>query len=100
MTLFQALEVAGGGVVVHKLAEDGPQMTLAEGDDMLAPVLVELVDSAVCREEKGLRVWTQMKSRTLDDIRLMYEARQEDHHVALQHPLILNANLDLNRAET
>ncbi len=49
--------------------------------------------------ENVRRVWKQMKARTLDDIRGLYGARQEDQHVALQHALIINANLDLNRIE-
>jgi trans-aconitate methyltransferase len=76
--------------------------TVSRSGVPLAHVLVELVDAAKCREalnENVGRVWTQMKARTLDDIRALYEARREDEHVALQHALIINANLDLNRAK-
>jgi SAM-dependent methyltransferase len=42
-------------------------------------------------------VWRQMKSRTLEAIDSMYKSRDEDRHLDLQHALITNANLDLNR---
>jgi 2-polyprenyl-3-methyl-5-hydroxy-6-metoxy-1,4-benzoquinol methylase len=42
-------------------------------------------------------VWHQMKQRTLASIAEMYDTQDEDRHLELQHALITNANLDLNR---
>lgn len=41
--------------------------------------------------------WEQMKARTLDEIRELYSSRDPDRESELQHALIINANLDLNR---
>jgi hypothetical protein len=42
-------------------------------------------------------IWTQMKERTLDDIRGLYASQNPDDQRRLQHLLITNANLDLNK---
>jgi ubiquinone/menaquinone biosynthesis C-methylase UbiE len=87
---------AGGAFAINA------RSTVSRSGIPLAHVLVELLDATRCHEalnENVRRVWMQMKTRTLDDIRALYEARQEDRHVALQHALIINANLDLNGAQ-
>jgi len=42
-------------------------------------------------------VWKQMKERTLTSISAMYADANEEAHLELQHALIANANLDLNK---
>jgi hypothetical protein len=42
-------------------------------------------------------VWDQMKTRALDEIAALYASGDSQRHADLQHELITNANLDLNR---
>jgi hypothetical protein len=67
----------------------------------LAHVLVEKGESATgirqALSANAKTVWKQMKRRTLNEIRELYAERDERRSVALQHALIVNANLDLNR---
>jgi hypothetical protein len=53
------------------------------------------VESAL--EANARRVWDKMKARTVQEIAEMYASQDESRHVDLQHSLIVNANLDLNR---
>ena len=43
-------------------------------------------------------VWARMKSRALDELHELYARHSPDDEATLQHVLITNANLDLNRA--
>jgi len=62
-------------------------VTVKKQDPTLATLLSKNADA----------VWASMKARTLDEIRSLYDSRDEERHVDLQHALITNANLDLNR---
>jgi len=74
--------------------------TLSRSGVPLSHILVALADAASSAQaltENVGRVWRQMKTRTLEEIAQLYTARDQESHVALQHALIINANLDLNR---
>jgi ubiquinone/menaquinone biosynthesis C-methylase UbiE len=122
--LLRALK-PGGMLLVHEMGElrepeqrnvpwrgedlhelfDGPafsinaRSTVSRSGIPLCHALVGLCDEATVDEsldQNIRRVWTQMKTRTLDEIAQLYRARDEVKHVALQQALIVNANLDLN----
>jgi SAM-dependent methyltransferase len=78
-----------------------PRSTTSRTGVPLAHVLVEKGESATgirqALSANAKTVWKQMKRRTLNEIRELYAERDERRSVALQHALIVNANLDLNR---
>ncbi|NVJ27776.1 methyltransferase domain-containing protein [Myxococcus sp. AM011] len=48
-------------------------------------------------EANARAVWDQMKARTLDTIRELYQRKDPEAYRELQYALIANANLDLNK---
>jgi hypothetical protein len=78
-----------------------PRTTVSRSGIQLSNVLVEArapaEDVGLALEANARSVWAQMKERALADVKRLYDARDESDHVELEHSLIINANLDLNR---
>jgi hypothetical protein len=66
----------------------------------LTHMLVHLEGEAPSREAlatKSRDIWQRMKMRALDELRELYGSHDPENEALLQHALITNANLDLNK---
>lgn len=77
-----------------------PRSTTSKSGVPLAHVLVNLTGKGLVQDalkRNVSSVWHQMKDRVLQEIEALYTSKDPARHSDLQHALITNANLDLNR---
>lgn len=85
--------------------DTNPRSTTSRGKKVpIWNLIVRVADASVLGPNlepalaaNAARVWQRMKDRTLERIAQLYDHRDENDEAELQHELITNANLDLNR---